>query len=109
MFFIGLFFIRESPRWLITKGKVEKANANLCFLRNLPNDHTYIQEEIAAVREQYEHEIAIVGEGFFAPMREFWRNKALLKRLFITTSLFLFQNGTGVVSLVFPDAFLRGP
>lgn len=95
---MGLFFIKESPRWLITKGKSEQAAENLSYLRQLPPDHPYVQEEINQVKEQYEHEVSMVGEGFFAPMWEFKRNKALLKRLFITTSLFIFQNGTGVVS-----------
>lgn len=98
LFFFGLIFIRESPRWLVTKGKMEKARANLSYLRKLPEGHQYVEEEISAVQEQYEHEISIVGEGFFASMWEFKRNTVLLKRLFITTTLFLFQNGTGVVS-----------
>ncbi|MCI2435616.1 MFS transporter, partial [Listeria monocytogenes] len=41
---IGVLWIRESPRWLFEKGRREEAMANLCWIRNLSPDDTYILE-----------------------------------------------------------------
>ena len=51
--FIGLFFIPESPRWLFTNGKQQKAEASLRWLR--PRDWD-VTEELA------EMESALIAE-----------------------------------------------
>lgn len=51
--FIGLFFIPESPRWLVTNGKQQKAEASLRWLR--PQDWA-VAEELA------EMETALIAE-----------------------------------------------
>ncbi|KAK9384275.1 general substrate transporter [Lipomyces mesembrius] len=48
--------VPETPRYLIMKGKDEKALVALCNLRQLPADHHLIQAEILDVREQLERE-----------------------------------------------------
>jgi hypothetical protein len=35
LMFIGLFFIKESPRWLMSRGQRELALRNLCWIRKL--------------------------------------------------------------------------
>lgn len=96
MFFIGLFFLKESPRWLITKGRTEEAINNLVYLRKLPETSEYVSTEIREMQELHDRDVALVGNGFWAPFREFWTNKALLLRISITTTLFLWQNASGV-------------
>jgi sugar porter (SP) family MFS transporter len=64
---IGAFWIKESPRWLIAKGKREEGIANLCWIRNLPRDDIYIVEEIAFVDEEVEKYRRDVGAGFWKP------------------------------------------
>ncbi|RJE18878.1 MFS quinate transporter, partial [Aspergillus sclerotialis] len=54
--FLASWGIPESPRFLIMKGKHEKALKNLCTLRKLPADHPSITSEILDVRDQLERE-----------------------------------------------------
>jgi hypothetical protein len=37
--FIGIFFLHESPLWLMRKNKQDQANRTLVELRNLPLEH----------------------------------------------------------------------
>lgn len=67
--FIGLFFIRESPRWLMTRGKRSKALENLCWIRKLPQDDMYMLEEVAAIDAGLEHQHSTVGLGFWQPFK----------------------------------------
>lgn len=54
LLFIGLFFIPESPRWLVTTGKMQKAEASLKWLR--PQDWSVAEEltemETALIAEE---------------------------------------------------------
>lgn len=50
IFLAGLFFLVESPRWLIRRGRREEGLKKLCYLRQLPLDHVYMREEIEMVR-----------------------------------------------------------
>ncbi|CAK7206918.1 hypothetical protein SEUCBS139899_009725 [Sporothrix eucalyptigena] len=56
---IGFFFIRESPTWLLKKGRDDEAVAVLSWLRDLPADHHYIHEDVAFVKAQLTLERAI--------------------------------------------------
>jgi hypothetical protein len=50
-------FLCESPPWLLRKGREEQALANLEYLRCLPSDHIYIQEEVAMIKAKLEEEL----------------------------------------------------
>lgn len=68
----GLIFTRESPRWLVMRGREPEALRNLAFLRRRPvTDHALIEElaEIeAAVREEREAREGLgLREAFLAP------------------------------------------
>jgi hypothetical protein len=47
LMYFGLFFIRESPRWLISRGLREQALKNLCWIRCLDADDIYMMEEVS--------------------------------------------------------------
>ena len=53
LFFFIIFFIPESPRWLITKGRISKASA---VLSRIYNDKTEIDSQIRITKES-------LGEG----------------------------------------------
>jgi hypothetical protein len=105
MLMAGCFLIRESPRWMFMRGKREGAIKNLCWLRNLPADHKYIQEEIAAIDWAIEDQANAIGLGFWQPFKAIFTNRRVLYRLLLGGSLFMWQNGTGINVRRFPRPF----
>jgi len=53
-------------------------------------------EEINMMDAQLAHERSIVGESFWAPIREVFTIMPIFRRMLLGTSLFLWQNGTGI-------------
>jgi len=92
---IGAVWMRESPRWCLSKGKREQALKDLCWIRNLPQDHPYIMEELEAIDAQVEHDRITVGPGFWKPFGALKQRKVQY-RLFLGGMLFLWQNGSGI-------------
>jgi hypothetical protein len=97
IFLAGIpFFVRESPRWLVTRNRRDEAIKNLCFIRGLDPEDPYIINEVNEIDVQVEHDRTAVGTGFFAPFRQLFGKGFLFRRMLITTSLFMWQNGTGI-------------
>ncbi|KAF2019746.1 putative quinate permease [Aaosphaeria arxii CBS 175.79] len=92
---IGAFWLKESPRWLFTKGRRDEAVRNLCWIRNLPADNLYMVEEIAAIDAQIEHDRIHIGPGFWRPFAAL-KDKKVQWRFFLGGMLFLWQNGSGI-------------
>lgn len=67
LLFLGALWIKESPRWLISKGKREQGIENLCWIRNLPSDDLYIIEEVGFIDKEVERYRREVGAGFWKP------------------------------------------
>ena len=53
---VGAIFLRESPAWLIRSGREDLALNNLEYLRMIPRDHVYIQEEVGFITARMEEE-----------------------------------------------------
>lgn len=94
--FIGTFFLVESPRWLVSRDRNAEALENLSYLRHLPTDHPYLAEEYNATEATIAHERGLAGAGFWGPIKTVFRSNLLIKRLLIGSSLFAWQNGTGI-------------
>lgn len=92
---LGAIWMKESPRWLFTKGKREQAMKNLCWIRNLPPTDLYIVEEVAAIDAQIEYDRIHIGAGFWKPFASL-KQKKVLWRFFLGGMLFLWQNGSGI-------------
>ena len=96
LLFAGSFVIRESPRWLFSRGRREQGIQNLCWLRNLDEKHVYMQEEIFAIDNAIEYQRSTVGLGFWQPFRAVFTDRKTTYRLLLGCSLFLWQNATGI-------------
>jgi MFS family permease len=68
---LGMIFLPESPRWIARFKGREEAVAVFSKLRNLPEDHEYVTEDIYRVMDQIEQErLATHGKGLIAEFRE---------------------------------------
>lgn len=101
LFWAGAFILPESPRFLISRGKLDKARKNLAQLRNLPEDHPYSVHEFNNFIKDIEGRYARIGHGFFAPFKRVFTSKKLLYRILLSTSLFPMQNGYGINALTY--------
>lgn len=88
--------IRESPRWLISRGKREQGIRNLCWIRQLHGNEMYIVEEVASIDAAIEYQRSTIGLGFWQPFRALCNNKMTMYRFFLGGSLFFWQNASGI-------------
>jgi hypothetical protein len=58
---IGLFLLRESPRWLMKQGQYTEAIACLAYMRREPVDSSLVLHEIAEIRASIEELAATEG------------------------------------------------
>jgi sugar porter (SP) family MFS transporter len=96
LLFMGSFWLHESPRWLMSKGKREKAIKNLCWIRQLPEDDIYIKEELYAIDQNIERQEAAGGQGFWQPFKLLASNRHIQWRFFLGGMLFFWQNASGI-------------
>lgn len=79
-----MFFLPESPRYLMAKGKFDEAEKILSRVRKLSPDHEYLQWEIAQTRAQVEAENAIRGDtNELGLMKQLFQAKGHRTRLFL--------------------------
>lgn len=96
LLFAGATVIKEPPRWLFMRSRREEGIKNLCWLRQLPADHIYMQEEIMAMDNAIEYQRSKVGLGFWQPFKAVINNRRVTYRFLLGGSLFLWQNATGI-------------
>lgn len=99
---IGLLMLPESPRYLVKKGKVDRAIATLARLRGQPADSEYVQAEISEIIANHEMELNMTGhlsymqswtQCFTGGLR---RGNSNLRLTILGTSLQMMQQWTGV-------------
>ncbi|RDL36187.1 Uncharacterized protein BP5553_06799 [Venustampulla echinocandica] len=86
---IGVYFIPDGPRWLISKGRIDDAVKTLEKVRPKADvDAGHCKEEVAAIQE------AINNETDKGPWIDLFRGTNL-RRTMIATVIFIFQQFTG--------------
>ncbi|KAL2070591.1 hypothetical protein VTL71DRAFT_13617 [Oculimacula yallundae] len=98
----GLFFLPDSPRYYVKKGRLEDASRALQRLRGQPADSEYIQNELAEIiaNEEYERSV-IPNAGFIGSWAScfsgsLFKQSSNLRRTILGTSLQMMQQWTGV-------------
>ncbi|KAH8660884.1 general substrate transporter [Tricladium varicosporioides] len=54
IFCLGIYFCPETPRWLIEKGKIEEARANMAYLRDADSSSDIVSVEIDEICQSVE-------------------------------------------------------
>ncbi|EPS94056.1 hypothetical protein FOMPIDRAFT_1170042 [Fomitopsis schrenkii] len=101
---IGLLTVKESPRWLASKGHNAQAAKNLAYLRRLTVDHPIIREEMAEIEAAIKEEKdARNGLG----LREAFFGKGNSIRFVIAIVIFILQQwgGQNSVNYYAPQIF----
>ncbi|KAG9570021.1 quinate permease, partial [Aureobasidium melanogenum] len=93
---IGSLWLKESPRWLYSKGRREEGLKNLCWIRKLESNDLYVVEEVASIDAALDHQASTMGMGFTAPFRAVAKSRAVQWRFFLGGMLFMWQNGSGI-------------
>ncbi|KKY37780.1 putative quinate permease [Diaporthe ampelina] len=106
--FFLTFLQYESPRFLIKQNQGEKALHNMSRLRQLPPDHPYVAEEIAAITMQHHEEMeATKGTTFWGMIKELLLIPSNLYRFYLAIGAQLMSqwSGAGSITLYAPDLF----
>ncbi|KAI4721903.1 quinate permease [Aureobasidium sp. EXF-10727] len=93
---IGSLWLKESPRWLYSKGRREEGLKNLCWIRKLESNDLYIVEEVAAIDAAIDHQASTMGMGFSAPFAAVAKSRTVQWRFILGGLLFMWQNGSGI-------------
>ncbi|CAE6491272.1 unnamed protein product [Rhizoctonia solani] len=88
--------LRETPRWLYRKGQLNDAIVNLSWIRNLPADHPYIQQEMEGIRAQFQREMQENGTGGFMTKLKELTKPGIRNRLGVGMCIMMCQNLTGM-------------
>lgn len=93
---LSMLWAIETPRWLIKKGRYDTASTKLAWLRNLPEDHKYVQKELSDMKAQNEAEAAY-GQGhspWAAAFKQIFSRK-MRCRLLLSVMMKIMQNFAG--------------
>lgn len=100
----GLFFLPESPRYFVKRGKIDRAAQVLGRLRGQPRDSEFVQTELAEIVANHEYELQVVPQGsYFSSWMNCFKGslfvqKSNLRRTILGTSLQMMQQWTGMIS-----------
>ncbi|KAJ9474859.1 MFS domain-containing protein [Pseudozyma hubeiensis] len=97
---VGSFFCKESPRWLLNKGKTEQALKHLVSVRNLDDSHPYVAQEFDAMqRGVLEEKHAAEDASMWQLAKEVFATPNSRRRFWILTAAHLLGQWSGSNSI----------
>lgn len=102
---VAMFFVPESPRWLLMANRVEEAKHTVRKLHNLTNEeeHHFAMAEFYQMQKQIEHDRTIEPSWMTMFTRKSYR-----KRLVMTCTYSFLAQATGILGKS-PAIYLRAP
>ena len=106
--------VKESPVWLLKKGRDADAYRVYSYLRNLAPDHQYIAEDVSFVKGQIESECAIStgGDPSFTAFLKGALKESLMKgirnRFALVFLMFMWQAWSGAAAINYCKNSLGG-
>jgi hypothetical protein len=97
--------LKESPTWLLKKGREKEAYQVYSYIRNLPADHQYIIEDVAFIKTQIENErtVSTNGEASFSSFLKGAGKETLMKgmrnRFALVFIMFMWQAWSGAAAI----------
>ena len=98
----GLFFLPESPRYFVKRGKIDRATHVLARLRSQGPESEMVQQELAEIIANHEYELKMVPQGSYFTSwfncfhGSLFKANSNLRRTILGTSLQMMQQWTGV-------------
>ncbi|CZT49004.1 probable high-affinity glucose transporter RGT2 [Rhynchosporium secalis] len=98
----GLFWLPESPRFFVMKGRLDDAARVLERLRDQPAGSELVQAELTEIIANYEYEMSVIPQdGYFSSWANCFKGglsnpASNLRRTILGTSIQMMQQWTGV-------------
>lgn len=98
----GLFWLPESPRWFVKKGRLDDATRVLCRLRDQPVGSELVLAELTEIVANHEYEMSVIPQnGYFSSWANCFKGSlsnpaSNLRRTILGTSIQMMQQWTGV-------------
>lgn len=96
--FLTIFFLPETPAWLITKGKIEKAKKNMAIIYGKSGE-SLVEDDVNALVENYETQKLLAGNRRI--FMSFFADRMIYCPFFIMLIYFFIQQFSGVMVVVF--------
>ncbi|VDI14798.1 MFS transporter, SP family, solute carrier family 2 (myo-inositol transporter), member 13 [Mytilus galloprovincialis] len=94
--FVGFFFLPESPRWLISKGKEVEARKVLCKIRG----HSYVEEELQEIIQKFEEERESTNKAEEYIIVRVIKTPSVRRALILGSFLQIFQQLSGINTVI---------
>ncbi|KAK3635515.1 hypothetical protein LTR56_014682 [Elasticomyces elasticus] len=99
---VGLFFLPDSPRFFVKRGRIEQARKALAAVRDQPLDSEYVEAELAEIiaNEEYERSLipttGWIGGWMNCFTGSVFKSNSNLRKTILGTSLQMMQQWTGI-------------
>lgn len=98
----GLFFLPDSPRYYVKRGRIEDARKVLARLRGQPADSEYIELELSEIVANADYERQLIpSNGYFSSWAHcfsgsLFKSNSNVRKTILGTSLQMMQQWTGI-------------